>query len=385
MRILHISPSYAPAWRYGGPAFSVHNLCKSLVLLGHEVRVLTTNLNGNQYLDVPTAQWTLLDGVSVQYCSVPLLRKIYYSPQLVHSLSEESNAADIIHIHTVFCWPSSIAAYIARKGQKPYIISPRGMLIQEMIEKKNRLLKHAWLSGIDRKNLGKASALHLTSDAEMIQTYKNKLVLPPAFVVPNGIDPLVWEAMKTTAWDRSRRGLAQKIVYLGRINWKKGIDRLIEAMKFIKDATLLIVGNDDENYTPFLKKLANRHRVSARIHFSGPVYGAEKLQLLSDSDAFVLPSHSENFGNSVLEAMAMGCPVIITPEVALSQIISRENAGLVVDGNPVALGKAINSLLKNHVLRKELSINAEKVLKRYFDPTIIAKTMEQHYRRLIIL
>ena len=94
-----------------------------------------------------------------------------------------------------------------------------------------------------------------------------------------------------------------------------------------------------------LERLALRSGVGERIRFVGPVHGANKAALLSKAKLFVLPSYSENFGYVVLEAMAAGCPVVVTPEVGAASIVKSAQAGIVTSGQPKALGDAIEGLL----------------------------------------
>ena len=111
------------------------------------------------------------------------------------------------------------------------------------------------------------------------------------------------------------------VLFLGRLNWKKGLDRLIPAMEQVTNADLLIAGNDEENYRPELEALARRCGVADRVRFLGPVHGERKWELLSSAQILALPSYSENFGNVVLEAMAVGCAVIVTPEVGMASVV----------------------------------------------------------------
>ena len=127
------------------------------------------------------------------------------------------------------------------------------------------------------------------------------------------------------------------VLFLGRVNWKKGLDRLIPAMKEVPNADLLIAGNDEENYRPELEALARRHGVLDRVRFLGPVDDRKKWSLLASARILVLPSYSENFGNVVLEAMAAGCPVIVTPEVGIASLVQEAGCGVVAGGNPANL------------------------------------------------
>src|SRR5262249_4179068 len=104
----------------------------------------------------------------------------------------------------------------------------------------------------------------------------------------------------------------------GRLSWKKGLDRLLEAAAEVPEAHVWIAGNDEDSTVPRLEKQAAGLGISQRIRFLGFVEGIEKRRLLARASVFVLPSQSENFGNAVLEAMAEGCPVVVSPTVGLA-------------------------------------------------------------------
>jgi glycosyltransferase involved in cell wall biosynthesis len=152
LRILQVVPTYYPAVRYGGPIRSVHGLAKALVQLGHEVHVATTSVDGNADLDVPADRPVDMDGVSVHYFRVPALRRLYWSPDLGRYLRTKIAAFDVAHLHSVYLWPTWAAARAAERRRVPYFISPRGMLIGDLIRGKSRWLKTAWIELIEKQS-----------------------------------------------------------------------------------------------------------------------------------------------------------------------------------------------------------------------------------------
>jgi len=125
MRILHVVPSYLPATRYGGPIYSVHGLCRALAGLGHEVHVVTTNVDGSGDSVVPLGDAITLDGVKVWYFHSRVLRRIYYSPEMMRHLKKQMPSFDLVHLHSVFLWPTWATARVARSAGVPYVLSPR--------------------------------------------------------------------------------------------------------------------------------------------------------------------------------------------------------------------------------------------------------------------
>src|SRR5271163_3211119 len=116
LRILQVVPTYLPAVRYGGPIRSVHALATSLVERGHEVHVFTTSVDGPNDLDVPTTKPVNLDGVQVRYFPVRFMRRLYWCPSLARALREEIHSFDVVHLHSVFLWPTAAAARIAKRA-----------------------------------------------------------------------------------------------------------------------------------------------------------------------------------------------------------------------------------------------------------------------------
>lgn len=220
MRILHVVSTYLPATRYGGPIVSVHGLCKALAARGHDVNVFTTNVDGPGVSPVELGRPVCLDGVSVWYFATGLGRRLYRSPTMERALESSLARFDVVHLHSVFLWPTTAAARLARAKRVPYLLCPRGMLVGDLIRGKNRLLKSAWIAAFERANLAGAASLHLTSEIEAEQLRRLGLSTPRIDVVPNGVDmppdpPAPWRAQRDGH-------LRPRVLSLGRISWKKG-------------------------------------------------------------------------------------------------------------------------------------------------------------------
>jgi glycosyltransferase involved in cell wall biosynthesis len=153
-------------------------------------------------------------------------------------------------------------------------------------------------------------------------------------------------------------------------------------MKSAPEAKAIIAGNDEENLTPKLRAQAERNGVIERIEFRGPVSGTEKEILLRTSTALVLPSHSENFGNVVLEAMAMSMPVIVTPDVGLASDVERSGSGLVTSNAPDELAAAIRTMLGDPSRRAEMGARGRQLVEERFTWGGVAAQMEEQYARI---
>ena len=379
MKILHVVASYLPAVRYGGTIVSVHGLCRALAQRGHDVHVFTTSVNGDRDSDVPHETPVTIDGVKVWYFRSPRFRRLYWAPGLRRMLRRQVGEFDVVHTHAIYLWPLWTAARLARQAGVPYVVSPRGMLEKQLIEQKSAVWKAGLIGFIEKRTLEHAAAVHMTSGREAEQAAAFGFQLPTVRVIPNGVSieppsgPRVSEGISDIAGEPF-------VLFLGRVNWKKGLDRLISALPHVPGVRLVIAGNDEEEYTLVLDDLARQSGVGDRVIFTGPVHGKDKAALLSSARLLVLPSYSENFGNVVVEAMAAGCPVVVTPEVGIAESVAQIGAGLVVDGTPAALGSAIAGLVTDHRRREEMGSRGRVAAMTQFSWPAVAVQMEQLYQ-----
>jgi len=382
--VLHVVSSYVPAVRYGGTIVSVHGLCKALAARGHDVQVFTTSVDGAGDSDVPHGEPVDIDGVTVWYFRSRHLRRLYRAPALAAALAARVGEFDVVHTHAIFLWPLWAAARAARRAGVPYVVSPRGMLERDLIAHRTPLLKGLWIAAIERHNLEGAAAIHVTSAREAEEAAAFSLQLRRVEEIPNGVDcDEGGDAPASPAITGIVRG-EPYVLFLGRLNWKKGLDRLLSAFALVRDARLVIAGNDEDAYRPILDDLARRSGVADRVTFTGPVHGGDKAALLAGARLLVLPSYSENFGNVVVEAMAAGCPVMVTPEVGVADVVQETGVGLVVDGKAETLGRAVAGLLADDTARRAMAARGPTVARERFSWPVVAARMEALYESVVL-
>jgi glycosyltransferase involved in cell wall biosynthesis len=382
MRVLHVVPSYIPAWRYGGTIHAVHGQCRGLVRSGLDVHVYTTSVDGDGDSDVPIERPVDLDGVKVTYFPSDRLRRLYYSPRMAAALRGRVGEFDLLHLHSVFLWPTWAAARQARKAGVPYIIAPEGMLVRELIRRKSRWAKKLWIRLIERRSLRLADGIQTTSPRELEEFKSFGFESVEPFLIPHGIDvdELGPPPSRPPAPPEGRRA---RILFLGRISWEKGLDRLIPAMRHISDVELVIAGNDESGYTNSLKELARRHGLLDQVTFKGVVLGEEKWQLFRSAALLVLPSYSENFGMVAMEAMAVGRPVVVTPEVGLAAMVAEADSGIVVAGEPDQLGPAIDALLRDDEQLRNKAANGRRTIEERFTWERVAGQLRHKYEEIV--
>ncbi len=377
MRILQVVPTYFPAVRYGGPIRSVHGLGVALARRGHRVEVATTTLDGDADLPVPTDRPVPLDGVSVNYFRVPVARRLCWSPDLDRFLHHQIGRFDIVHLHSTFLLPTRSAARIARAAGVPFVASPRGMLMRGAIEGRSKHVKRAWIRWVERRTFAEASAVHVTAPLEADELQHAGIRASRVAVIPNGVD---YPDDPAAGGPRPHREFSQPYaLFLGRVNWKKGLDRLIRAWREVPVLTLVIAGNDEEGYEARMKELARTEGVDARVQFIGPASDAAKWGLYAAASMFVLPSYSENFGNTVVEAMAMRCPVIVSDAVGAAGLVREAGAGFVNSGEPSEVARDVCALLANPALGLDMGRRGREFAAQNLSWAAVAGRMEHAY------
>lgn len=391
MKILHLTPTYYPAYRNGGPVLSVHNLNKWLVKRGVEVTVYTTNVDGAYGLNVPLGQEVVIDGVKVYYFPVNCLPKKWsYSREFHRFLVKNIRHFDLIHITSVFLAFSALGGYYARKFHKPYVISPRGSLMEEPLKKKF-LKKSFYIALWERYNLKLADLIHFTAENEKKEYFKLGFPTKNFVVIPNSFDDSEFQQLIDVKNFKKKFGLTSDkkiILFLSRINWKKGFDTLIPALAEVGQkeprALLLICGGDDEKYRRVVEALVREYHAESMVKFTDMVTGSDKIAALAAAEIFVLPSYSENFGMAVVEAMYAGLPVVITQEVGISPQIKKNQAGLIIKKDIHELSEAILSLLGNPALAETMGKRGRELAQKEFSADSIADKFEALYRKIIV-
>ncbi|MDB9518900.1 hormogonium polysaccharide biosynthesis glycosyltransferase HpsP [Roseofilum reptotaenium CS-1145] len=358
MRVLQIVPSISLV--YGGPSQMVKGLSAALSNKpGMEVTILTTDSNGDTGeapLDVPLDRPVEENGYQIRYFRCSPFRRYKFSLDLLQWLSEHASEYEIAHIHALFSPVSSAAATIARQKRLPYIMRPLGTLDPADLRKK-RQLKRIYTALWEKGNIKGAAAIHFTSSIEAkisdrFGTDTPGVIVPLGVQLPELPEPGMARENLNIPADKPL------ILYMSRIDPKKGLDLLIPALETLInenfDFEFVLAGGNPQNtaYVEQIKQQIQSSTLASCTQFPGFVRGAEKAALLRDADLFVLPSYYENFGIAVAEAIASGTPVVISTGVYIWEDIQKAAAGWVC-------GCDVNSLTDS--LRLALSDRQERL------------------------
>ena len=377
LRILHVVPSFHPAAYFGGPTVSLYSLCNHLAALpGVELRVMTTDTSGPRRQD-------RLSGEEKHERAFPGYRVDFhrkaigadFSPSLLLALWKGVAWCDVVHVTAVYSSPSIPALLAARILRKPVVWSPRGAL-QRWTESRRVAAKRVWDGLCDLLLHPGRSVLHVTSRQEAEDSARRIHNAKPV-TIENGVDAP--ELLPEREWLSAGQ---MRLLYLGRLDPKKGIDNLLRAMAEMRDYSvrLRICGSGAPEYARYLGDLCRQLRIERSVEFVGTVRGAAKSAEFLRADVCVVPSHTENFGMVVAEALAHGTPVIASRGTPWPDIETHA-AGFWVSNDPQSLSDAISRA--RQVDLPAMGRAGRDWMKRSYSWDAIAARMLEAYRSLV--
>ncbi len=391
MKILYLASYYKPAWKLGGPVFAASGLCESLVRLGHEVEVFTTDVGGKkERLKVSLGVPCDIDSVKVTYLHGRGYWRFFFAPALISLLKQRLPEFDLVHVSGSFTFFHMAWALCLRDTQIPFVVSPHGAFMSNAMQRHSlkSLKKEVYRVLVESRVMQRASGVHCVTEME------EKAVLRyfpgvKTFVVPNQVIIGAFADRPKRNQLREELNISKSafvFLYLGRLHPHKGIDLSIKAFaelaKKHMDARLIIAGGTEAGTDSEWRNLADSSGVSDRVHFLGQVAEQRKLQCFTAANAFLLNSYSENFGISCAEAMICGLPVIVSDQTGLADWIIRHQAGLVVPQNDSKITEAMLSIIDNYSSHKTNAVKSAELAREEFSPHGTASRMLQVYKSL---
>lgn len=358
---------------------------------GHLVTVAATNADHPRGTYHAPGWNALGEGAIPVYYAPVQFAPLRLSWQLGVYLKQSIGEFDIVHIHGLYRFPPTYAAWQARRQGVPYVIRPHGNLDPYLHDKSTTghpRIKRLYERWFDLPNLHAADAIHYTAEDERERTSFLKL-RAPSFVVPNGLDWAQYVTLPARGALRARWGLgdAPVVLFLGRLHFKKGLDLLIPAFDALRQRVpgvqLVIAGPENDDYGQRVRGWARERGLEAAVYFVGPLHGAEVLQAYVDADVFALPSYTENFGMTVIEALACSLPVVISDQVNIHAEISGAGAGLVTRCDAGEVAQALEILLVDADRRRAMGEAGRQLVKARFTWPAIVDALTAEYEQVI--
>ncbi|MBD2364218.1 glycosyltransferase [Anabaena minutissima FACHB-250] len=388
MKILHIIASVTKV--RGGTSQAVLDMVGALRANNVDAEIATTNDDGDNLLDVPLQKCIEYQHLPIWFFqrfspNIRAVREYAFSSQLTQWLWQNMAKYELVHVHALFSYPSTIAMSIARSQNIPYIVTAHGLLCKWSLQQSTRK-KQTYLKLIERANLNGSQNIHFTSQKEQ-QEVSHLGFKAPNFVLPLGI------SLPNNISD-ARYRLRQKlnipvdepvILFLSRLHHKKGLDYLIPALAKLAHHrfTFILAGSGTPSYEAEIESLLISHGLCDRTRIVGFVEDETKDIFMQGSDLFVLTSHSENFAVSVLESLAVGVPVLVTPGVALASVVKENELGYVPDMNVLAITNALEDYFNSPQLAKKMGDHAQKLISNNYTWNHISNQLIEKYNQII--
>jgi glycosyltransferase involved in cell wall biosynthesis len=371
-RIIHAVPSIAE--EASGPSYSVVRLCETLQK-NNQFEVSLASLSDKSIARVTAGN----GGFSHEIFPFSAgLKKLSRSKEMHRWLVHEARSASnlVIHSHGLWLMPNVYPGWVAHKYDIPLVVSPRGTMSEWAMRSGSSAKKIFWPL-VQKPSLKATSCFHATAYSEYEDIRRLGFTQPVA-IIPNGIDI---PEIACRASDE-----IHTLLFLGRVHPKKGVDILLSAWQRIQQGfpgwRLRIVGPDNMGYLAEMRRLSAQFDLE-RVEFSGGVYGDEKWRAYAAADLFVLPTHSENFGLAVAEALASGCPAIVSKGAPWGGLETHD-AGWWVDIGVDPLVKCLEKALALTTdERFSMGQRGKEWMKREYSWPCVAEQMELTYQWIL--
>lgn len=373
MRIAQIVTLVSPDGAYGGPVRVAVNQARALIDLGHTVTVFA----GTRGFDDPPR---FIEGVPFElFAAGQLLPGLGFagtiSPGLLRAVRARARDFDVWHVHLARDLVTLPAAWILRHANRRFVVQCHGM-----IDESRRPLARPLDGLLTRPTLRSASrVLTLTprEEYDLIRVNRESLEFSR---IANGVPAA--SGMASTI------GHPLEVLFLARLQSRKRplhfVESAIEIATSSPDCIFSLVG-PDEGEGLAVRERIGRSGMSSRVQWEGAIEPKATLERMRQASIYVLPSVDEPFPMSVLEALSLGIPVIITETCGLAPFIKEAQAGIVVDKSQDSLTSAIQRLLADEGLRQRMGSNALDLVQRTFSIESVANQLTEEYELAMTL
>ncbi|MGH7790068.1 MAG: glycosyltransferase [Candidatus Binatia bacterium] len=386
MRILHVAPTFYPAWAYGGIPRCAYELCRALVRQGESVTVWTTDaLDAEHRLREPEVT---VDGIFVRrfrnlHNGLAYHRQLYLPAGILKAPWQDLTEFDLVHIHSHRHLLEALVGAAATRRGIPYVFTGNGTVppIERYVLVK-RLLD---LIGADAI-LEHAAACVAVSEAEIPHYVTAGVEAQRVHVIPNGIRLDEYAALPERGSFRRAYGLGDGplIVFVGKITPRKGVDVLLRALaRLPADVTLVVAGNFMMPEAP-IRAIVEELHLHDRVRFPGLLLGDDRNAAYVDADVVAYPSTDEIFGLVAAEALMCHTPVVVCDDSGCGEVVRAAGGGrLVPYGDAGALAVALQALLDDRAERDRCATSGRRYAEENLSWERIAEQTMELYRRVV--
>jgi len=386
MRILHVTPYYAPAWAWGGVVAAVTGLSRAQVQADHQVAVLTTDtlgpgmrgssgsatLDGVEIWRVPTRSMALRARYNLSW-------PIGFGQAARRTL--RSTGFQVVHCHELRTLETLLAVRAAARAGIPVLLSPHGTLPRTTGRTVMKLLWDALLSRRILRHIGFVVALTPAEAEQAVRLWaRTGLELPATriAVIPNGVDPALRVQQNERLTAREALGIPtdhQVVLFLGRLHRRKRIPLLLAAFAELVEhcpQTVLLLAGPDHGALSEIQASITRHALDDKVVITGMVSGEAARTVLASADVLGLPGLGEGMPMAALEGLAAGIPVVLSEESGLGEVTTA-GAGFVVGHECAAIAAALEQVVRANRHGETMRRNAHRfAVTRFSWPVVVA-------------
>lgn len=366
MNILHVIRGLTNS---SGTTHIVGPIAEAQARAGHDVQVA--------YLEKPPFDTVLPNPSCVRSSSLGRRAGHFgFIPGLPARLRPFVNWASVVHVHAIWNYMSLCAMRVALEVGKPCLVAPQGSL-DPVAWRLGSLPRKVYARCVEFRFLRRAQALQALTAAEQGQFFEMGLD-NPSYVLPNGVDVASFAGVDQRCSDG-----AVRLLFLGRLHPKKGLDLLVQSLAHMPENYLLSIAGSDagSGYRSQIEAQVRKLGVQGRVSWLGEVAGSTKIRALQDSDVFVLPSRSEGQPIAVLEALASGRPVVLSPACNVSEVVGA-GAGIEVELRPSAIAQGVVGAFGELCARQRAGKAARELAQTRFAWDRVAERSIDIYARL---
>lgn len=386
VRILHVTPSFYPAWAYGGIPRCAYEVCRSLAARGDEVTVWTTDAFDATRRCAPAEE--TVDGIFVRrfrnlHNGLAYHRQLYLPLGILKAPWHDLPAFDIVHIHSHRHLLEALVGAAALRRRIPYVFTGNGTV--PPIERYVLLKRLLDLLGGD-DILERAAACVAVSQAE-VPHYVRVGVRPERVrVIPNGVRLDEFADLPPRGSFRRAFGLGDGplIVFVGKITPRKGVDVLLRAVAQLPPAVRLVVAGNFMMPEAPIRAIVEQLHLEDRVLFPGLLLGEDRNAAYADADVVAYPSTDEIFGLVAAEALMCGTPVVVGDDSGCGEVVRAASGGRVVPyGDPTALAAALQAMLDDPAERARAAATGKLYVQQHFGWDHIAAQTRELYEEVL--
>ena len=380
IKVLHVLSSMAVA--AGGPPFVAAGLAAALAARGHAVTIATAARPGETRVPLD---------LKVNQVEFPILGSDRYvsSPAMDVWLQANVHKFDLLHLHSIWQFPTFAAARACWFNHKPYVVLLNGMLEHYSVHHRSLWLKTLYWHWREKYIETGASGVHFLNTAEIRKAVSWTHPLNK-FIIGNGISEKELANLPARGHFRASNpafGNRPIVLFLSRLHPKKGLERLLPAWKRVAtqrpDILFVIAGKGEAAHEQSIDRVIVEQELGSSVMRVGQLAGQQKWEALVDADVFVLPSHQEGFSMAITEALAAGCVPVVTEECNFDELDESKCGVIIHDGDMAEFVFATLDLLDHPERRKTHAAAGRALVAQRYTWEKIAENLEQVYRWVI--